>query len=322
MDKKRHHYVPKAYLRSFCDDTGKVLVYRKDDPSKAIPLSPDNTAFHKYYYFQPTPEGGKDHNALEDFFSKVEDKWPGIVDRLHRQEDINDSLEDIFQFIALQRVRVPASRDAIEKIKGERIKAVARRLNAVGKLPPKPKGFEDILDHVEVPINPYQSIHAMPYVIQGTGEVFGRIGIGALHNKTIILFLTSDNPAVWFDPSVQESDLQPYVLKPEGPVVLLFPVSPSLGIYGHTSILAQFVSEGFGIADLSDVGFLEMINWQVCCFSYEAIFARASGHERLIREHAALSPVPQFKRIPAGKGENVAFQMVFEKRKRKPKWDG
>jgi hypothetical protein len=271
MDKKRHHYVPKAYLRSFCDDTGKVLVYRKDDPSKAIPLSPDNTAFHKYYYSQPTPEGGKDHNALEDFFSKkVEDKWPGIVDRFHRQEDVNDSLEDIFQFIALQRVRVPASRDAIEKIEGERIKAVARRLDAAGKLPPKPKGFEDILDHVEVPINSHQSIHAMPYVIQGTGEVFGRIGIGALHNKTTIPFLTSDNPVVWFDPSVQESDLQPYVLKPEGPIVLLFPVSPSLVIYGYTSILAQFVSEGFGIADLSDVGFLEMINRQVCRFSYEA----------------------------------------------------
>ena len=320
MDKKRHHYVPKAFLRSFCDDTGKVLVYRKDNPSKAIPLSPDNTAFHKYYYSQPTPEGGKDHNALEDFFSKVEDKWPGIVDRLHRREDVNDSLEDIFQFIALQRARVPASRDAIEKIEGERTKAVARRLDAAGKLPPKPKGFEDILDHVVVRINPHQSIHAMPHIIQGAGQVFGRIGIGALHNKTTIPFLTSDNPVVWFDPSLQESDLQPYVLTPDGPVVLLFPVSPSLVIYGHTSILEQFVSEGVGIGDLPDVGFVETINRQVCRFAYEAIFARASGHERVIREHAALSPVPQFERIPAGEGEIVASQMVFGKRERKPKW--
>jgi hypothetical protein len=108
VDKKRHHYVPKAYLRSFCDDSGRVLVYRKDDPSKAIPLSPDNTAFHKYYYSQPTPEGGIEHNALEDCFSKIEEKWPAIVDRLPRRQDVNDSLEDIFQFIALQRVRVPA----------------------------------------------------------------------------------------------------------------------------------------------------------------------------------------------------------------------
>jgi hypothetical protein len=320
MDKKRHHYVPKAYMKFFCDDTGTLLVYRKEDPSKAIPLSPDNTAFHKYYYSQPTPEGGTDHNALEDFFSKVEDKWRGIVDRLHQQEDVNDSLEDIFQFMALQRVRVPASRDVIEKIEGERTKAVVRRLDAGGELPPKPDGFEDILDYLEAPINPHLSIHAMPQMVQEIGQIFSWIGIGVLHNKTTIPFLTSDNPVVWFDPSVQESDLQPYVLKPGGPIVLLFPVSPSLVIYGHTSILEQFVSEGLGVADLSDAGVVEMINRQVCRFGYQAIFAQKGGQERLIQEHAALSPTIRFNRILTEKGEVILFDMVFGKRERKPKW--
>ncbi len=96
MDKKRHHYVPKAYLRSFCNDTNKLLVYRKDEPSRAIALSVENAALQNYYYSQPTPEGGTDNNTLEDFFSKTEEKWPGIIDRLHRQEDVKDSLEDIF----------------------------------------------------------------------------------------------------------------------------------------------------------------------------------------------------------------------------------
>ena len=154
MKKKRHHYIPKSYLRFFCDDSGQVRVYRKDDPCEAISLSPDNTGFHKYYYSQPKHDGGKDHNALEDCFSKIEDKWPGIVDRLHRREDVNDSLLDIFQFMILQRTRVPASRDAAERIEAERTLAAVRRLDAAGELPPKPEGFEDILDHVEVPINP------------------------------------------------------------------------------------------------------------------------------------------------------------------------
>ncbi len=320
MNKKRHHYVPKAYLKFFCDDTGRVLLYRKDEPSIGIPLSPDNTGFHKYYYSQPLSDGEKDHNALEDFFSKVEEKWPGIVDRLHRREDVNDSLEAIFQFMALQRVRVPATRDGIERMESERALAVLRRLDAGGKLPPKPEGFEDILDRVEVPINPHVSIHAMPHIVQGIGKVFSRIGIVALHNKTAIPFLSSDNPVVWFDPSVQESNLQPYVLKPEGPVVLLFPVSPSLVVYGHTSILEQFVSEGLGIADLSDVGVVEMINRQVCRFWYQAIFAQKGGQERLIQDHAALSPTIRFNRIPTEKGEIIPFDMVFGKRERKPKW--
>jgi hypothetical protein len=94
------------------------------------------------------------------------------------------------------------------------------------------------------------------------------IGIGVLHNKTAVPFLTSDNPVVWFDPSISEIDLKPYVLKPDGQIALLFPVSPSLLIYGLTSILERFVAEGIGQADLSDAGFVEMINRQVCRFGY------------------------------------------------------
>jgi hypothetical protein len=320
MDKKRHHYVPKAYLRFFCDDTDKLLLYRKDEPSRAITLSVENAALQNYYYSQPTPEGGIDHNSLEDLFSKTEEKWSGIVDRLHRRENVNDSLEDIFQFIALQRVRVPACRDVVEKVEGERTKAIARQLDVEGNLPAKPKGFEDILAHVEAPINPHLSIHAMPHLIEGIGQVFSRIGIGALHNKTAVPFLTCDNPVVWFDPSVLETDLKPYVLRPGGPLVLLFSVSPSLLIYGHTSILEQFASSGLGHADLVDVDFIEMINRQVCRFGYEAIFARSAGQERLIREQAAMSPTVWFERISTNKGEAVTFQMIFGKRERKPKW--
>jgi hypothetical protein len=160
----------------------------------------------------------------------------------------------------------------------------------------------------------------MPHLIEGIGQVFSRIGIGALHNRTTVPFLTCDNPVVWFDPSVLDTDLKPYVLRPGGPLVLLFPVSPSLLIYGHTSILEQFVSSGVGHADLADVDFVEMINRQVCRFGYEAIFARNAGQEQLIREHAAVSSTVCFERISTSKGEVVTFQMIFGKRERKPKW--
>lgn len=71
MNKKRHHYIPRAYLKSFGDDEGKVRVYIKDEPDRFIHQSPDNLGFHKYYYSQPLPEGGKDHNTLEDLFGEL-----------------------------------------------------------------------------------------------------------------------------------------------------------------------------------------------------------------------------------------------------------
>lgn len=72
MDKKRHHFVPIAYLRYFCDDGGKLRVYIKDNPKKMIHQSPESVAFHKYYYSQPLQDGGRDNNTLEDVFSSVE----------------------------------------------------------------------------------------------------------------------------------------------------------------------------------------------------------------------------------------------------------
>jgi Protein of unknown function (DUF4238) len=113
----------------------------------------------------------------------------------------------LFEFIALQRARVPASRDPTEKMDAVMVKAALRTLDSAGKLPPKPEGFEDILDRMEVAIDPHRSIHAMLSVIAGMSQLFDSIGIGALHNRTDIPFLTSDNPVIWFDPSVAEEEI-------------------------------------------------------------------------------------------------------------------
>ena len=81
-------------------------------------------------------------------------------------------------------------------------------------------------------------------MMQGIGQVLDQMGFYAMHNKTEIPFLTSDNPVIWFDPSVKDADVRPYVLQPDGPVVLLFPVSPVLIIYGDSSWRGRFASEG------------------------------------------------------------------------------
>jgi hypothetical protein len=320
MNKKRHHYIPKAYLKFFCDEEGMVYVYPKDTPGKFFLQAPDSTGFHKYYYSQPMPEGGTDHNTLENLFSQLESKWPTIVERLKRREDVNDSLEDIFAFMGLQRVRVPASRDAMEKADAEMVKTTLRALDAAGKLPPKPRGFEDILDRVDVSIDPHRSIHAMAHVLRGLGQMFNRMGIGALHNATDIPFLTSDNPIVWFDPSMPEAAMQPYVLRPGGAIVLLFPVTPRLMIYGHSSMKDRFASEGLGSGEIGKRESVKMMNRQICRFAYKAVFAQAPGQDRLIEKYASLSPVLQTTAAPAGSGQLLLHRMVFGRRQTKPKW--
>lgn len=323
IKKKRHHYVPKAYLKSFCDHKGRIRVYRKEDPGKSIHQSPDNVGFHKYYYSQPLPDGGHD-NRLEDLFSQFEGRWPLLVDRLRRGDDINDpdSLGLLFDFIALQRVRVPAARDAVEAARAEEVMSTLRGMDAHGILPPKPSGQDDILDHIEVAIDPHQSILAMKTLMGGIDRVFAEIGLGALHNKTDIPFLTSDNPVIWFDSSVPEAEMRPYEWRPGTPLVFIFPVAPDCIIYGHSSMREQFASQGFGYGDLPDRKSAQVMNRLICRFAYETVFAQEKGQEALIHEHAHVSPVLQTSRVPGTHGEFSSFSNVFGSRKHKPKWVG
>jgi Protein of unknown function (DUF4238) len=320
MNKKRHHYVPRAYLNFFCNEEGRVRVYRKDDPRKSIQQSPSNVGFHKYHYSQPLPQGGYDHNTLEDTFSKVERKWSPLVERLEQRADINDSLADLVTFIGLQRVRVPASRDGSEKAAAGMLMSMLRDMDTRGELPPKPKGSDDVLDHVQVAIDPHHSIHGIENMLVGIDLVFKQIGISALHNVTDIPYLTSDNPVVWFDPSVPEAEMRPYVLRPSGPIVLLFPVTPSLMIYGHSCMHDEFLSSGLRHGELSDDDTVMTINRQICRFAYDTVFAQRSGQEPLIYEHADVSPVLETYAFPTGQGEFLVHQFAFGTRKRKPKW--
>ena len=319
MNAKRHHYVSIAYLKSFCDGEGKVFVYRKDDPKKLFHQKPDKTGFHKYYYSQPLPEGGMEHDFLEDFFSKVEAKWPPIVDRLQLGKNVDkDMLDVIYQFICLQYARVPATRDVIEKLDAESIKMEVERLEAIGELPPPPKGFEDIFraDRLAVPIDPHRSILAMPQMLFEAGKILDQIGLNVVYNTTDIPVLTSDNPVIWFDPSVPEEEMQPYNMQPGRPIILLFPVSPNLIILGASSWRDKFTRRGIEHLECGNREFVNEWNRCICRFAYETVFTRERGQEAVIEENADVSPVLE----TAETWPDIQYQRVFGKRKRKPAW--
>jgi hypothetical protein len=318
---KRHHYVPKAYLKAFCDQNGKLRVYRKDDPTQPLHVVPDATQFRRYYYSQPTPDGGKDNNALEALFSAVESEWPETVARLHRRENCNDRLENIFNFMSLQRVRVPAARDATEDVLRHSVRATMETLKAQGKLPPPPKGFQDLLSQVQVTIDPHQSIHAMVTMLQGMATLWSMVGIAAVHNNTEVPFITSDNPVLWFDPSLPFSEQRPYTIDSSGrDVFLAFPVSPKLAIIGSQTYKEGYGAHGLLHGDVLDDQLVEMLNAQTSRFAYEAVIAQSPGHEAVIEEFAGVSPVHEAVTIPVARGFATIHRMAFAPRVAKPKW--
>lgn len=318
-EKKRHHYIPITYLNNFTDDAGRVLAYRKDDLIKPLCIAPSEIAFERYYYSQPLPDGGRNNNKLEDFFSTIEGTWPNLVAALRSGADMAAAdLEALCTFIILMRVRVPATRDFIELSLAEQVKAEARLLDELGKLPPKPEGLEDILDHVTVLIDPNQSLHTMMPLAQGFGVVLDQLGFEVLHNKTDESFLTSDNPVICFDPTVGEGRVLPYQVRPPlGSIELLFPIDAETVLRGRSG------RRPLRHVKLTDRQAVKRINRFTARFGYRFVFARNPGHEALIAKYAATSPVLKSVTVPGPRSGKVVFSgWVFGPRPKKPKWSG
>jgi Protein of unknown function (DUF4238) len=314
-DKKRHHYIPITYLEKFADGTGKIFAYRKDEAQKPIHLQPSAIAFERYYYSQPLPEGGRDNNTIEDFFSTLEATWTPLVKRLRSGSDTSSDFEALCNFMGLMRVRVPAARDMVEVFLAEQAKATTRFLDRQGKLPPKPQGCEDILDRLSVSIDPHQSLHAMPALARGFAIVLDQLQFEVVHNRTDVSFLTSDNPVIYFDPTVPDAKVLPYrVAPPHGEIELLFPIDPETVVRGRTG------PAGLRHVALSDHPFVRRINRFVARFGYRFVFSRDQTHEALITKHAGTSPTIRTINMLSATGEAIVPERVFGTRPTKPKW--
>jgi hypothetical protein len=317
-EKKRHHYIPIAYLSAFADESRRVFAYRKDNRDEPpLHVRPEEIAFEKYYYSQPTPDGGRDNNTFEDFFSTYETKWPALIERLSSRITEPGDFDELRAFMILMRVRVPATRDMIEFSLAERVKSTTRVLDRKGLLPPKPEGLEDILDYMVVSIDPHMSLHAIPTLSQGFEKLLSFLEFEVLHNLTNLDILTSDNPVIVFDPHVPEAQVQPYqVRRPAGPVELIFPISPRLAIRGRRGPFRLIHNV------LVDPRPVERINRFVSRFGYRFVFSRNRKSDTVIAAHSSTSPIGKVtSQVSPTGGEMLFLESVFGPRPAKPKWE-
>lgn len=320
MPRRRHHYVPRVYLKQFCDEMGRIHVYRKDDPKRQIHLAPDNTAFHDHYYSQPLPDGGRDQDSLEELFSTIESKWPNVVRKLAAREALEDDIASLFTFIALQRARVPAARDVMESLDAATVLMTAKALDAAGHFPPKPRGLENIWDHIQIAIDPQRSLESLVASVEAATTVLHMLGFAVVYNRTELPFLTSDNPVIWFDPTLPPDQLRPYGIRRGGPVMFHFPVTPHIMIYGESTFRDRFLHTGLLTQELKDASVIHEINRTICRFAYQAVFANTRGQESLIEETAHESPGSESVHQPTERGTRLVQRQVFGPRQPKPKW--
>jgi uncharacterized protein DUF4238 len=107
MAVKRNHFVPKVYLRGFCNPEGRLWVYDSLQ-GRVWESDPGSVAYEKNLYAVELPDGSIDRETLERAFGSVETNFPIFRDKVNRFSKING--EDSYTFItflALMRVRNP-----------------------------------------------------------------------------------------------------------------------------------------------------------------------------------------------------------------------
>lgn len=321
-EKKRHHYVPICYLRPFCNDREMLFVFPQDGDAEPFEIKPENIAFEKYYYSQPLPDGGRDNNAIEDTFSKIEAEWTPLLNRWRSADTTPDKLLSVFEFIMLMRMRVPAMRDAVEAMLAEEVKSTTRVMHKFGQLPPLPPEHPDLLDQIQVTIDPHRSIIAMQSLAKGMGILLDRLGLEIVLNHTGIPLITSDNPVSYFDPDEREENLKPYTVASGSQVELLLPVAPDLILRGHSKIRASFGAIGLRFRKTTNRREIRRYNRITARFAYRFAFAQDMQSNSVIRAHSARSPILNVEVIPTAAGELIYHSNVFGMRPPKPKWTG
>jgi hypothetical protein len=318
-EKKAHHFVSQTYIDGFCNEAGKVRAYLKDDPAKHWWASPDTVGFENYYYSQPTPDGGQDNSRLEDFFSSIETTWPSVIAKIRRRESPNNWLDQLLLFALMHRVRVPTMRNAAEKMLAESVRMTARHLNDLGELPTPPAGFTfEYLDkNLAISIDPHKSIHAMPHFAQGVNRIFQSVGYKLIENETAEAFITSDNPVIYFDPTVPPELMCPYSIDRQRlDIELMFPINTRLMLWGHSKLKSTPLS----YQRATNTKFVKRANVIVARFANRMVFSNVAHHQPLIEKYGNLSPVISVIHLETPTGRGVIARFIFGKREPMPKW--
>jgi hypothetical protein len=321
MQPKRHHYVPRAYLAAFLAGDGLLTAYRKESPATPFRTTPENVALERYYYAFTREDGSRDVDSLEGIFGLAESEWPSLIERIKRNDNSNETTQDLLEFACLQRARVPAVRDSYELMRADGAMHVARVMNRMGALPEAPEDFEAALEGIEVAVDPESSLRAISIALEGMSKkLLPLLGFVVLENRTPFDFITSDNPVIWFTPYKHEQHIKPYEVSPHAPVEFLFPITPRYVLLGHTGLLSGFNRFGLGFDSVDDATRVKRINRMIAKFAYRLIISKDDSVSRLVLNTSSTSPVMHSKAFEHEGGSTIMVYQDFTPLRTKAKW--
>jgi hypothetical protein len=193
-----HHYVPQFYLRQWCDDEGKLVVYPLDGRPPFRTATRNVAAECNLYTPIPgAPAVRDDHeqwfSGWEGHFAKV---WPQIFDR----GDNPKTRKNLARFLATLLIRHPAAREVVGDINKRLFEMASsasdQSIIAIrGRYGEASVSVGEIRQFVSVAADEIRTdwLRHMPEVARSLGDQLFRRPWGLVFAETDS-FITSDNP--------------------------------------------------------------------------------------------------------------------------------
>jgi hypothetical protein len=215
-----HHYVPKFYLKGFTDKNGSLWVYEKgrNAPRESSPKAEGNQ--ENYYVFS---DRGYPDDSAEKVFSKAESVVAPTIRKVgNPQFKMSDrQRSELYTFVALMFVRVPAYREFLDQLMGKIMKSYTQKqASDPEKFAAAMKEFEAKTGESVGDIEKLRKFAASDdyFVKQGSlGYNLGLVFRSGLEISEIFdrefnhdlyyaapgtMFMTCDNPIVTFEPDI------------------------------------------------------------------------------------------------------------------------
>jgi hypothetical protein len=208
-NKRRHHFLPEAYLRGFAnkEDSNWLWLYEKGS-SKVVRSSPKDVFVRKDFYAVELGEKEKDFNKIENVISDFENLTIPSVRKITNKEDLSDhDIKNVADFVAFCINRVPTFQHSVNRMGETMARETARILSKRDVFLPTPpslgadKTVHDLLEEGVIKVevkSPFRL--AMMGAFTGTSEVLLEMDWCFLQSEPGFRFITSDNPVAIADP--------------------------------------------------------------------------------------------------------------------------
>lgn len=273
---KRHHFVPKVYLKAWADQNNMVGLRRRQGTRHSL-TNIGNVALVKGFH-----GSGQEASDREAFFNEMEGRWPSLRAWLLIGK-LSSSTErrEVARFLAYQRLRTREERTRAEfhetalKFLSERpITAEAMQIFLVeqwGLKDPSPAEVQGACDYLEIfrysLEEEGQNLKIDSISMPGHADTYINIIDSyswRVERMPSLSLFTSDSPVVYWRPRTPQDHIEGIGL--DNAREIWFPIDPQ-----HLLVLTK-TSGKSGIWSVSKQR-LQLINLEIAARSFEAVIA-------------------------------------------------